>query len=64
MLSTKVCVNCKILKYWIEKKKKKIDVNKKNQFSGAQLDPKTYKKNQNCSSKKNVWSVKIEHIGF
>ena len=51
MLSTKLFVNCKIFKYWIEKKTFFFNVSPKKQFSGAEFDPKTYKKPK-LSSKK------------
>ena len=43
MLSTTVFGNSKILKYWIEKHIL-FHVCPKKQFSGAEFDPKTYKK--------------------
>ena len=44
MLSTKVFVNFKIFKYWIEEEKTYFLLLVKKQFSVAEFDPKAYKK--------------------
>ena len=53
MLSTKVFVNFKIFKYWIEEEKTYLLLSVKKQFSGAKFDPKAYK-NPNFHPKKLV----------